>query len=148
MHDEPLTVRVEERPPCENDPSGWQAQMESPPSSELEQHVRAPLLPLLLLLHAPTSPTNRTTHADVVRFIDPLPFSFDGKLGLASHVPAILARRAHLRQRGRGLPRQLSLLTQECFERLRKLSLPVESACFDRADGHSGRGEIGIGRFA
>ncbi len=42
----------------------------------LEQHVREPLLPLLLLLHAPTSPTgSTTTHADVVRFIDLLSLS-------------------------------------------------------------------------
>lgn len=76
VQDEPLTVRVEDRPPCENIPSGWQTQVESPASSMLEQHFCAPLLPplLLLLLHAPTSPANRTTQADVIRFIDPDPF--------------------------------------------------------------------------
>jgi hypothetical protein len=90
VQEEPLTVRVEDRPPCENIPSGWQTQEESPASSMLEQHVCAPLpLPPLLLLHAATSPTNRTTQADVIRFIDPDPLSMDSP---ASHLSAILGR--------------------------------------------------------
>ena len=83
VQEEPLTVRVEDRPPCENIPSGWQTQEESPASFMLEQHVCAPLPPPpLLLLHAPTSPTNRTTQADVIRFIDPDP-TFDGQRSIS-----------------------------------------------------------------
>ena len=71
VQDEPLTERVEVIPIAETIPSGWQAHSEPPASSMLEQHVVAPLLPpLLLLLHAATRPTNSTTHADVIRFID------------------------------------------------------------------------------
>jgi hypothetical protein len=90
VHDEPLTVRVEDRPPWENIPTGWQTQVDSPASSLPEQHVRAPLLPLLLLLHASTSPSNRARQTDVVRFIDPTP-PFDGKTVPASHISENLA---------------------------------------------------------
>jgi hypothetical protein len=77
VQDEPLTVRVEENPIVETMPSAWQTQVVAPASSMVEQHVCAPLppLPLLLLLHAPTNPTNSTTHADVIRFIDRDPLS-------------------------------------------------------------------------
>jgi hypothetical protein len=68
VHDDPLTVSVDEYPPCETVPTGWHPQKPMPASSTgVEQQALPPLLLLLLLLHALRRPTKTATKPNAFR---------------------------------------------------------------------------------